>query len=301
MFRNLFNNIAIKDSKIQHFILYFALNSLLIVNFGSVRADTFDDVGAAMRHNDPATALRLLKPLAVNGNPRAQRNMGYSYGHGLGVEQNVTEAAKWYRKAAEQADVASELELAILLANGSLGARDFTEAASWLQKAAEKGNEVAQYNLGIIYINGQGVKQNYESAAHWLELSAKQGYALAQCELGYLYGEGYGVPKDYGQAANEFKEAAVQGLPIAEFNLGNMFHLGNGVVRDDVSAYLWYNLAAASGLSQAATNRDLVAGLINQAQIATAQEKARDIYAKYGRQRLQWSSYLPDNKIIPLN
>lgn len=40
-------------------------------------------------------------PLALEGDTRSQLNLGWAYENGKGVEQNFTEAAKWYAKAAE--------------------------------------------------------------------------------------------------------------------------------------------------------------------------------------------------------
>ena len=39
---------------------------------------------------------------ADQGNAYSQRNLGYCYDLGYGVTKDYTEAAKWYRKAAEQ-------------------------------------------------------------------------------------------------------------------------------------------------------------------------------------------------------
>ncbi len=49
---------------------------------------------------------------------------------------------------------------------------DYDEAAKWYRKAAEQGHANAQYNLGIMYDNGQGVPQDYVQAHMWYNLSA---------------------------------------------------------------------------------------------------------------------------------
>jgi TPR repeat protein len=61
----------------------------------------------------------------------AQYNLGLMYGKGWGVPQDYAEAAKWYRRAAEQ------------------------------------GYAKAQYNLGVMYYNGEGVPQDYAEAVKW--------------------------------------------------------------------------------------------------------------------------------------
>jgi uncharacterized protein len=58
---------------------------------------------AALEQSDVATALRLLRPLAQQGNAEAQYNLGAMYGNGLGVPLNNAEALKWVRLAAARA------------------------------------------------------------------------------------------------------------------------------------------------------------------------------------------------------
>jgi len=58
--------------------------------------------------------------------------------------------------------------------------RDHAEAARWYRKAAEQGDAGAQYNLGVMYKNGQGVKQDHAEAVRWLRKAAEQGHANAQ-------------------------------------------------------------------------------------------------------------------------
>ena len=41
------------------------------------------------------------------------------------------------------------------------------EAARWYRKAADQGNAAAQFNVGMMYELGQGVMQDYAEAARW--------------------------------------------------------------------------------------------------------------------------------------
>ena len=45
--------------------------------------------------------------------------------------------------------------------------QDYTEAVKWYRKAAEKGNAKAQFNLAVTYARGKGVLQSGEAAAAW--------------------------------------------------------------------------------------------------------------------------------------
>jgi TPR repeat protein len=56
-------------------------------------------------------ASRSFIPLAERGNAAAQSYLGYMFETGRGVPQNYTEAAMWYRRAAEQGDGLAQYSL----------------------------------------------------------------------------------------------------------------------------------------------------------------------------------------------
>jgi TPR repeat protein len=49
--------------------------------------------------------------------------------------------------------------------------QNYTEAAMWYRRAAEQGDSLAQYSLGLLYDRGQGVPRNIVEASTWLNLS----------------------------------------------------------------------------------------------------------------------------------
>ena len=57
---------------------------------------------AAMHRGDYETAYREWLALAQAGEARAQFHLGVLYERGWGVPQDFREAARWYRKAAEE-------------------------------------------------------------------------------------------------------------------------------------------------------------------------------------------------------
>ena len=70
---------------------------ILVLSFSApVAAGPLEDAAAALDRSDYATALRLFRPLAEKGNPRAQFNLGFMYANGRGVPKNYAEALKWY-------------------------------------------------------------------------------------------------------------------------------------------------------------------------------------------------------------
>ena len=99
------------------------------------------------------------------------------YDKGEGIEQDYQEAAKWYRKAAEQGDAWAQNNLGLMYHNGEGIEQDYQKAVKWYRKAAEQGLHLAHYNLGLMYEFGNGVGQNYKKAYI--------GYSLA-----VLFGDG---------------------------------------------------------------------------------------------------------------
>src|ERR1035437_6669866 len=83
-----------------------------------VAAGPFEDAVAADDRGDYATVLRLMRPLAEQGDAVAQHNLGVIYENGLGVPQNYAEAVKWYRLAAEQGYGPSQFNLGLLYDKG---------------------------------------------------------------------------------------------------------------------------------------------------------------------------------------
>ena len=45
--------------------------------------------------------------------------------------------------------------------------KDETEAAAWFKRAAEQGHADSQFALAVAYLNGTGVDQNPTAAARW--------------------------------------------------------------------------------------------------------------------------------------
>jgi TPR repeat protein len=65
-----------------------------------VAAGPFEDAIAAYESGDYATALRLLRPFAEQGNAAAQFNLGSMYHEGHGVPQDYISAHMWLNLAA---------------------------------------------------------------------------------------------------------------------------------------------------------------------------------------------------------
>jgi uncharacterized protein len=102
----------------------------------AVRADTLASANAAYARGDFIGAVKLLTPLALHGNARAQAFLGFMYENGYGAPQAYIAAADLY------------------------------------VQAAISGNPFGQGMLGLMYDKGHGVPQDFVLAYKWLNLAA---------------------------------------------------------------------------------------------------------------------------------
>ncbi len=82
-------------------------------------AAPIDDALAADAKGDYATELRIVRPLATQGEKWAQYFLASLYANGQGVVQDDAEAAKWYKLAAAQGDAGAQLNLGLMYAKCS--------------------------------------------------------------------------------------------------------------------------------------------------------------------------------------
>ena len=116
---------------------------VIVLLVGVAVAGPREDGMEAIEQGDFGTALRLLTPLANEGDAEAQHNLGVMYVTGSGVTQ------------------------------------DLTIAKGWFERAAEQNHPLAQNSLGIMYANGEGVPEDHDVSYVWFSLSAASGEAEA--------------------------------------------------------------------------------------------------------------------------
>ena len=94
----------------------------------------------AYNREDFATALREWRPLAEQGDARAQFSFGLLYENGDGVPRDYAKARQWYEKAAAQGDAKAQLYLGMQCSFGQGGPVDLVQAYMWYSLAAGNGN-----------------------------------------------------------------------------------------------------------------------------------------------------------------
>ena len=190
---------------------------------------------------------------AKSGEAEAQNALGEAYYDGKGVTENLTEAVKWFTKAAEQENAKAQYNLGDCYYYGyGVQYKDRGEAAKWYTKAAEQGYADAQNQLGYCYEFGEGVDTNHKKAVEWYTKAAEQGLPLAQCNLGVCYKYGNGVEKNFEEAVKWYTKAANQEYARAQYNLALSYDKGEGVAKNDSEAMKWYLKAVKNNYPQAA-------------------------------------------------
>ena len=138
----------------------------------------------ALLKADPARVVSACRRLADQGDALAQFSLGFMYDRGYGVQQDYTEAMRWYRKAADQGLAAAQFSTGFMYNRGYGAQRDYDEAMRWFRRAADQGDAEAQYNVAFMYATGRGVRKDLVQAYMWFDLAGRsatpghQGYAI---------------------------------------------------------------------------------------------------------------------------
>jgi TPR repeat protein/CHAT domain-containing protein len=165
----------------MRFKKWFIAFALCLVTF-VVYAENQEEVESP---SSQATSFQVIVEKAERGDAEAQFNLGLMYQKGEGVAQNDVEAAKWFRKAAEQGHAAASGSLGwLLITQGK-----FDEAQSLTEKAHQKQPQVFAWsmNLGHIYLlkgDRQTARRYYQEALPLIQddASFEQG-PIADFEL----------------------------------------------------------------------------------------------------------------------
>jgi TPR repeat protein len=82
-----------------------------ILGIAGAFAGPWEDGMVAYNRGDYMPAVRLFRPLAEQGNPKAQSALGVMYRRGQGVARNSVRAFVWFSLAAARGDAKAKAEL----------------------------------------------------------------------------------------------------------------------------------------------------------------------------------------------
>ncbi|MDR1111575.1 MAG: sel1 repeat family protein [Deltaproteobacteria bacterium] len=158
--------------------------------------------------------------------------------------EDMIEAARLIRSAAELGDAKARFFLGKFLEDGEGMAKNKAEAEKWYRLAAESGHVASQYIQGMKHYGGA---RGNDLAIRWFRLAAGQGDHEAMRRLGDIFYDGVGVPKDLAEAAKWYRLVARLGNTEIQYRLGLTLLEGEGLAHDREEALKWLSLAAGQG------------------------------------------------------
>ena len=160
----------------------------------------------AWERGDYHAAVERWRGPAEKGDPDAQFNLGQAYKLGRGVQADLAQAERWYRKAALQGHPQAEDNYGLaLFQNGKREA-----AVEWLKRSSARGEPRAQFVLGTMYFNGDGVEKDWVRAYALIVRSSQSGLSQASNTLSQMdkymtlddRQAGLALAKKYAEEAN---------------------------------------------------------------------------------------------------
>lgn len=224
---------------------------------------------------------------AEGGYSSAQLLLAQKFEQGDGdiVNKNLSEASKWYKKAADQGEEEAYYSLGHIYEDskddknaisfytkskdprayvrlGEIYLKDIegqskntTEAIKCFRNAADQGNADGDYYLGLMDLRGvDDGTPNFPAALEKFEAASKKDHAKALFQLGVMKQFGIGTNQSYAEAKTFYERAAKKGHPQATYELGCLYIRGLSEIEQDkyvVSLKLWEE-AAGLGYAKAA-------------------------------------------------
>lgn len=223
------------------------------------------------------------KVAAGRDDPNALNSMGFLYLNGLGVEQNMGEARKWFLKAAIRGDLNATTNLGLQAVDD-----DPAEAYKWFLISSRGGHGYATTNADEIVkqLSEEQIAAATQAADAWavdmgrqsanttdspelmairriieagsnenaindLRSLADQGDARASILLGDLHMTGDGVSHNYSLAAGRYSDAAEADNADGQFKLSGMYRDNLGLPRNPDKVREWLIRAAETGHAEA--------------------------------------------------
>lgn len=198
--------------------------------------------------------------------------LGEIYTNGLGVEQNLSEGLKYYKKAAETGDADAQNMVGNYYFNGEGTEQDLDKAFGYYQMAAAQNHVYGMLNLGLCYAYGNGCQLNLEKAYELIEKAAENNCPEAQewlikrsdvdkapiDSLSMTPDEAIdyaintlsdGDPSKIDECVEILRRYANIGEPSAQYNLALCYHSGYGVNQNYQVAASWLNKSAKLGFA----------------------------------------------------
>ncbi len=219
------------------------------------------------------------KSAADRDHPWATFRLGRCLALGWGIEKNLNDSAKCFKRACELNVRDAHVSYAVVMWEGLGVEKSQSTGTACVLKAIELGSAWGSCNYGVAFEKGDcGESKDMRKAVEYYLRSADLGYFLGQYYIGLCYQEGLGVEKDESRAAHYFYRASRQGHAPAQLCLGLLFRRASPAIeqfythpsssddtytkpgtperqrQNDRKAISYYEMAAAQNYPVAVTN-----------------------------------------------
>lgn len=200
--------------------------------------------------NQYSISLKCRMKLAKYGDAIAIANLGWHYHYGKGVEKNLEQAVRYYKKAIAVGDTWSKDKLKELcidpdtpfyepeLSDDMKAILDFFNNEEYviadqnelddvidkLSKYAKQGNPTAQFTLGKCYLEGIGVEESLQKARVWISKAAENGHPTALSAMAEAYHYGEDIQADDRKAFQYIRKAVDCGADPDDMDLLAAFY-----------------------------------------------------------------------------
>jgi TPR repeat protein len=140
------------------------------------------DLGEGVPKDVPQ-ALSLYRKAAAAGSPQAHQRLAYHVYFGESLPRDPQEAARLLHRAIELGDrIEAKALLALLHERGEGVPQDLAQALKLYREAAEAGSHRAMFELGRLHEQGLGTRRNVAAAVGWYEKALPDPDAKAALE-----------------------------------------------------------------------------------------------------------------------
>lgn len=154
---------------------------------------------------------QLIEPLAKAGNVNAQVLMGHILEGRFNSPAVMSEAAKWYKKAADKGSAEALYYLGFMYLEGRGVRKAADKGMDCIWKSANLDYIPAINTYGLMIISGVNANEddepNYKEAAEWIKLAANGDDPKNQYAMAWLYENGYGVEQSFEDALEYYELA----------------------------------------------------------------------------------------------
>lgn len=185
-------------------------------------------------------------------NMEAQFRLGDFYALGHGTIESVSDAYKWYMKAAIQGYKKALTRIHNLYLEdirmhccGQLNSGE----EEWTSKKFKKDNNIRELNEYRLEQNKAFLNDaiDYYTAQYKQYRLLSEDDQAVQLNLAFLYQHGYGVKKYTEWAIDYYTKAAEQGNTDAQYNLGNLYQKDENMKFNYRDAFKLYSKSARGG------------------------------------------------------